>query len=633
MRKPTNRQTERLSSKTLLSVGAGLILLLAGVWFVAQDGKQPQQQRSDASPPTVSVLPPVLPTSEFLNVAPNVAYVGSDRCRDCHPGEHAAFQETAHSHSLSYVNPDSEPPDFAFDHAPSRKVYSVYRAAGKLHHRETIHLATNDDFVSADYPLKYLIGSGRHSRTYIAQSREFLVESPITWYASLNAWAMSPGYDAADHEAFHRVVGFDCLYCHAGNLETYPRSIERVTIHELAIGCERCHGPGELHVRHRTEQDSGDPRGGQTDFTIVNPARLSRELREAVCQQCHLESVVRVAGRGRSRGEFRPGLPWDAFYVNYSFQQQESMTVTGHVEQLRMSRCYTESSTLTCVTCHHPHERDGAEVARSHKACLQCHDVGDCSNSERSEATDSKSCIACHMPQAETDIPHIAFTHHRIGLHGSTNDTRKNKPEEFSLTPILKNIERSPVEIQRMLGLAYMQLFRTATTTHERQQYFGRASTYLGNVPASGAADSMVYSALAELAIAHGDTTTASQYASKALSQETTRAEAHLQSLELLAQIDLRQGRTPEAIQSLRKLTSLRLYPADWFLLGVCNQKLGNLDEAIACFERVIDLDGSHPEPFAARSAIQASKGNAEQATANAARAQQLQSRNSTPSR
>src|SRR5260370_1455425 len=80
------------------------------------------------------------------------------------------------------------------------------------------------------------------------------------------------------------------LPCHARTAERVEHAESRY--HEplfrqgSAIGCERCHGPGELHV-HRREDSAW--MGGGFDETIVNPGRLEPALREAVCQQCHLQ--------------------------------------------------------------------------------------------------------------------------------------------------------------------------------------------------------------------------------------------------------------------------------------------------------------------------------------------------------
>jgi predicted CXXCH cytochrome family protein len=230
-----------------------------------------------------------------------------------------------------------------------------------------------------DRPLAYLVGSGRFTRTYLVQSDGFFTESPLTWYASLNSWSMSPGYDQADHPSFQREINADCLFCHAGRTEAAGEATGRLKISELAIGCERCHGPGSLHVeRHKNQAATGLAEG---DDSIANPRRLSRELSEAVCHQCHLESAASVTVRGRQRDDFRPGLRWTDFCVNYAYEQSAGkMTVTGHVEQLHRSRCYLADSTLTCITCHDPHQSPtpAEKVAYFRAACLRCHGDGSC---------------------------------------------------------------------------------------------------------------------------------------------------------------------------------------------------------------------------------------------------------------
>ncbi len=55
----------------------------------------------------------------------------------------------------------------------------------------------------------------------------------------------------------------------------------------IGIGCERCHGLGELHIKQmKTENNFDLPEGYKS---IVNPAKLSQERMISVCMQCHLQ--------------------------------------------------------------------------------------------------------------------------------------------------------------------------------------------------------------------------------------------------------------------------------------------------------------------------------------------------------
>src|SRR5262249_30271478 len=275
---------------------------LGGWWFLR---KPPPAAPSRDDPPAVVPLSP----SPYLNTRPGVEYVGSAACTRCHPAEHSSYQRTGMSRSVAEVRPDKEPPDGAADHAASGRRFQAYRRGGQLRHRELLLAGARGEVVLDDFPLKYAIGSGRHGRTYAVEADGFLVESPLSWYSARKRWGTSPGYEAPGQwGGFERAVGIQCVYCHFGRVEVLERSFHRYRVVEPAVGCERCHGPGGLHVA-RWDKPAGEAGSGEADRTIVNPARLGRDLAEAVCQQCHLGGDMVVAARGRRLSDYRPGLP------------------------------------------------------------------------------------------------------------------------------------------------------------------------------------------------------------------------------------------------------------------------------------------------------------------------------------
>ena len=185
-------------------------------------------------------------------------YVGTLTCAKCHETQHKSYLTTAHSLAMSLVEPSREPADDEFHHKASGRRYRIYREAGLLRHAES--LADSEgvpeevggplgSIAFCDYPLKYLVGSGRHSRTYLIEQDGFLMESPVTWYSSTRKWGLSPGFDQSFHAGFERTADKGCLVCHAGRFSSGDRVYGRAEFRELAIGCERCHGPGSEHVQ------------------------------------------------------------------------------------------------------------------------------------------------------------------------------------------------------------------------------------------------------------------------------------------------------------------------------------------------------------------------------------------------
>ena len=180
-----------------------------------------------------------------------------------------------------------------------------------------------------------------------------------------------------------------------------------------AIGCERCHGPGELHTIRQELVDGRDP-------TIVNPRHLEPALSLAVCEQCHLVGDHRVDRLGRDTFDYRPGLPLTAFFAVYGREEERGNKAVGQVEQMKLSRCYNETEgRLGCISCHDPHQLPAPQekTAYFRQQCLACHDRRGCKLPDPLRLTESRddNCIECHMAKSKSvDIVHTATTDHRI---------------------------------------------------------------------------------------------------------------------------------------------------------------------------------------------------------------------------
>src|SRR5262249_41410785 len=144
---------------------------------------------------------------------------------------------------------------------------------------------------------------------------------------------------------------------------------------------------------------------------IINSARLPFDRKMEVCMQCHLETTslklpASLLRYGRGVFSYRPGEPLGDYILHFdrapgwvqqnSRQQavdpvgnrlltraeldqsegEDRFEFTSAAYRLRKSACYMKSDgSLTCVSCHNPHEPSNTPPAlrRYAEACQSCH--------------------------------------------------------------------------------------------------------------------------------------------------------------------------------------------------------------------------------------------------------------------
>jgi Flp pilus assembly protein TadD len=406
-----------------------------------------------------------------------VKYVGDRACADCHHDVATTYRHHPMGRALAPVVANAPPERYekaAFNPfvAPDPFVagglhYGVAARDRRVFHREWAADADGKVLAETEAEAAYVVGSGKAARSYLINRDGYLFESPISWFPQASRWDLSPGYESHNLH-FSRPVTPGCLFCHANAVEHVPGTANRYrppTFRGLAIGCERCHGPGELHVRRHAD----GPGAAGPDDTIVNPARLGPELREAVCQQCHLQGEERVVRRGGSDFDYRPGLPLQAFLTDYVIHQEghSDAKFVNSVEQMFASRCYRasrEPKKLGCISCHDPHKLPaaGERVAFYRGRCLQCHTDASCSlaPADRRAKQPDDTCIACHMPRNDSEISHAAITDHRVprvaGPATKARPTHRSLPPDgFTLVPFhAGRVDYDDPEATRSYGLA-----------------------------------------------------------------------------------------------------------------------------------------------------------------------------------
>jgi Flp pilus assembly protein TadD len=393
----------------LVAVGGAL------VWYL---NKAADRFACDSIPPT-SLDPRVAYEGPFRNIHPGVSTVGNAKCAVCHP--EIAKQYANHPMGMSILPISSQT---VGDLTAQGKVsfaalgsqFKLEHAGDRLWYTEKRKAQDGEVLFEIRGEINYIIGSGTKGHSFLSVNDGFARQTAVSWFNQKHIWDESPGFPPDLH--IGRPVQVECLYCHANPVVPVKGTLNRYDLplfHDSpAIGCERCHGPGEEHVKLRESNQSIDT----PDYSIVNPGHLDPPLREAVCQQCHLAGEARIVRMGRSMNDFRPGLPLDSvMHVLVRDHRGQDRKAVNHVEQMYQSKCFIKSGgSLGCITCHNPHEKASVEkrAERYRNACLKCHD---CSSplETRAKLGAPDNCISCHMPQfAASDIVHAATTDHRI---------------------------------------------------------------------------------------------------------------------------------------------------------------------------------------------------------------------------
>lgn len=334
----------------------------------------------------------------------------------------------------------------------------------RLKNIDTIHKRTEQ--------VNYIIGSGQHTNSHLYSRNGYLYQMPMTFYTQKAEWDLPPGYEKGFNSHFERKIGLECMSCH----NAYPNFVKGsenkyYNIHD-GIDCERCHGPGELHVKQKMQGDIIDT-SLYMDYSIVNPGKLPIDLQFDVCQRCHLQGNA-ILREGKSFYDFRPGMKlsdvMDVFLPKYKGAEEEFI-MASHADRLKMSECFIKSfkpseneslrpykESLTCVTCHNPHVSvQFADKEVFNNTCKKCHTApahNECTVDIASRNIQQNNCVTCHMPKSNTiDIPHVVSTDHFIRKPVSKDE--KEKVREFISLSCINN----PTPDNKTKAKAYLNQF------------------------------------------------------------------------------------------------------------------------------------------------------------------------------
>ncbi len=302
-------------------------------------------------------------------------YVGAAACRPCHPAQFASQANSQHARALRPMGDTDIPERLAAQPLAERSgvSFAYARQPGGL----SVTITKADQRVEALF--EWAFGSGAQAVTPVGRRRGAFVEHRISYYRASDHAGRTIGHSGRPSATVEAALGIRqdattitrCFACHATAVRPGPDLTSMLP----GVTCERCHGPGALHVRAPQQEP------------------LQRTASVTLCAQCH-------------RSPEAQGTAPEA---------QDPATVRFQLVGLSRSACFRQSQRLTCVTCHNPHQ-DAARTPEPYvKICAGCHAAPSAANAACGR-NNGQSCLACHM-QKSTPLPQLTFTDHRIRVY------------------------------------------------------------------------------------------------------------------------------------------------------------------------------------------------------------------------
>ena len=372
--------------RTLLGVICLASLYVAGycgLRVYAAEGQAAQTNKQNKAAQTSSS------TQGRAAPAPQANFVGSETCKGCHQAAYNGWKKTRMANVIQdpKVHPEAVLGDFS--HSDPARPFDLDQVAFVYGSRfkQRYFTKRGDDF----YPLQaqWDVSKGRWL--------PYHVEAGTDWWV--------PFYGPTN---FDRPTGPTCDGCHSVN---YNVQTKQVT--EWNVGCEKCHGPGSLHVAHPTRNN------------IVNPQRLDYVRGNDICIQCHSQGQPLsnpIAGKYFDWPVgYVPGLRLSEYWKleqlkpgTSNFLQYADMT--AHKNRMQgndfvQSNMYHRQ--LRCFDCHQVHSDATSNLPVSgNQLCLSCHTKENPAglkgtvpeHTHHAEGSAGSQCTACHMPRIEQTI-------------------------------------------------------------------------------------------------------------------------------------------------------------------------------------------------------------------------------------
>ena len=368
-------------------------------------------------------------------------YVGSQSCAKCHADVYERWKQTPMANVVRdpREHPQALIPDLRSNSVSKFNLNQVALVYGSLW-KQRYFTKIGDDYFPL--PAQWEVKNHKWSKYFVRQGTDWWV----------------PFFPP---DNLQRPTGPTCDGCHSVGYDIHTKRVA-----EWNVGCERCHGAGSEHIEHPTRAN------------IFNPSHANYVEASDTCIQCHSQGrpvTVPLEGKyydwpvgyqvGKRlqdywRLEERTLGATDFYYFPDGTAHKNRMQGNDFVESVMYRRG------VTCFSCHDVHGTNNyAQLIKpADQLCLDCH--GPLSpNGPRTATIEEHThhkpgsagsqCIACHMPQIETEGPPNTFVRahtfrfitprmtDKYGIPNPCTSCHKDKSTEWATQAIGNWPERS----------------------------------------------------------------------------------------------------------------------------------------------------------------------------------------------
>lgn len=373
-------------------------------------------------------------------------YVGSEACEKCHDSIYQRWKKTPMANVVRdpRTAPDAIIPDIAsnvIDRFSETQIAFVYGSIWK----QRYFMKVGDDFfpLAAQWDIKTHKWLPYH-----------IPSTGADWWAHLYP-----------PDNMHRPTGPTCDGCHSVDYNIHTKQVA-----EWNVGCERCHGPGSEHVLHPTRKN------------IINPSAMDSVAANDTCIQCHSQGRPSKGPIGGTYYDwpvgYRVGLRlqdyWNLenctlgqttfYYLPDCTANKNRMQGNDFVQSVMYQHG------ITCSDCHDVHgTANYAQLIKpADQICLDCHGPKS-PNGPREASLEEHThhrigsagsqCVACHMPQIQSEGVPGAYVHAHTFRFISPQMTDKYKmPNPCTTCHTKESTVWAENEVQHWFGDSHWQV-------------------------------------------------------------------------------------------------------------------------------------------------------------------------------